>query len=216
MEKKLLALGSNGKLIVKSVSGKELSLSSNFSTSQGGKAVVFLLVDCSASMQGEGIKQAKQGTLDFSRTAIKKGYLVGLIKFDSSAELLCEPTARFPLISSKIEEFTAAGDTNLTEALRIVCQKLIGKQGYRGVVVATDGYPNESSSALEIAEEMKKDKIEILAISTPEADQEFLSRLVSRKDLNLRMRENQFKEGLNLMAGKLPFKALGHSKQDGF
>lgn len=210
--KKLLSLGSQGKLVVKSSEGKELPVSPNSSPLQKGQAIAYLLVDCSTSMTGQKIEQAKRGALDFAKTAIRKGYLLGLIKFDSSAELLCEPTATLSLISNKVKEFTATADTNLTEALKIAAEKLIGKRGYRVVVVATDGCPNDPVSALKIAQEMKKDKIEILAISTEDADQVFLSELVSRKDLNLKLEQSQFREGMNLMAKKLPFLVLEHKR----
>ncbi len=210
MEKKILALGSNGKLVVKSSDGKESPFYSEPKTSYFPKspAIVYLLVDCSESMSGEKIIQAKQGALDFAQTAIGKGYLVGLIKFDDSAQLICEPTRKASLIATGIEKFMATGSTNLTEALRLASERLLKKKGYRAAVVATDGCPNDPNSVLEVAEEMKKDKIEVLAISTEDADQNFLSKLVSRKDLNLKVEKNEFRRGMDMIARKLPIQSL--------
>ena len=210
MEKKLLGLGSDGKLVVKSSDGKEISFYSKPETSYfpKGTAVVYLLVDCSGSMFGEKIVQAKQGAGDFARTAIRKGYRVGLIDFGDEAHLICEPTRDVSLIAGSVEKIFITGSTNLTDALRMVSKRLLKKEGYRVAVVVTDGYPNDPNSALEIAEVMKQDRVEILAISTADADQNFLSRLVSRKDLNLKVEQNKFREGMNFMVRKLPTQAL--------
>jgi len=214
MEKKLLALGVDGKLVVKSSDGKEISFYSKPETSYfpKGPAVVYLLVDCSGSMAGEKLIQAQQGTLDFARTAIRKGYRVGLIDFGDEAHLICEPTRDISLIASSVEKIFITGSTNLTDALRMVSKRLLKKEGYRVAVVATDGYPNDPNSALEIAAEMKKDKIEILAISTEDADQNFLSKLVSRKDLNLKVENNELRRGMDLIARKLPVQFLEHKR----
>lgn len=209
MEKKLLSLSTEGKLVVRTADGKSQVIRPEPAVS---KPVVYLLVDCSTSMGGEKILQAKQGALDFCRTAFGKGYLVGLVKFDESAELLCNPTANLSLISGLMERFVSSGTTNLTSALKIAFQKLKGRSGYRVAVVATDGYPDESSSALETAKKMKKDKIEILAISTEDADRDFLSKLVSRKDLNLKVERNDFRSAMNFLAQKLPRQALEAGK----
>lgn len=204
MEKKILGLGSNGKLVVKSVGGKEQAVSSGFPTATGNKAIAFLLIDASGSMFGERIVQAKQGILDFARTAIKKGYLVGLVKFDSSAALLCEPTVSLSWIQLKVEELEASGGTLLAPALTIASQRLLRSRQYRVIVVGTDGCPSDPLEALRIAERLKQDGVEILAIGTDGANWEFLSKLVSRKDLNLRVEGNQFRKGMDTLARKLP------------
>lgn len=213
MEKKILSLNTEGKMVVKSSEGKQYSLSSSFSISPGSGAVVFLLIDTSGSMYGEKIDQVKQGALDFTKTALRKGYLVGLIKFDSYAVLLCEPTANFSVILGKVGELVADGGTNLAPALTIASQKMLGCRTHRAIVVATDGGPHDPVDCPRIAERMKKDGIEILAIGTEDANWEFLSRLVSRKDLNLRVRDAELKRGFNLMANKLPFKAIGYKNR---
>ncbi len=50
------------------------------------------MLDCSASMTGYKLEQAREGVLDFAKDAIRKEYLTGLIKFNSLAMHICEPT----------------------------------------------------------------------------------------------------------------------------
>lgn len=212
MEKKILSLNAEGKLVVKSADGREQSVYPSPAVFQRGRAVVYLLVDTSSSMFGEKINQAKAGALDFARSAVLKGYIVGVIVFNDTASLICEPTRDVSSITDKIQRLMAIGSTNLTDALKIASEKLLKKPGYRAAVVATDGCPNDPCSALEIAGKMKKDKIEILAISTEDADQNFLAKLVSRKDLNLKVEKNEFRRGMDAIARKLPVQFLEHKK----
>jgi len=205
MEKKILSLNAEGKIVIKSQGGREQSISYGFAIPHTGSgAIVFLLIDTSGSMFGERIAQAKQGVLDFARTAIQKGYCVGLIKFDSYATLLCEPTANFSRILAKVEELVADGGTLLVPALTITSQKLLGLRLRRVIVVATDGGPSDPLDCLKMAERLKRDGVEILAIGTEGANWEFLSKLVSRKDLNLKVEGNQFRKGMDILARKLP------------
>ncbi len=203
MEKKILSLGSNGKIIVKSTDGREQPVSFGFSGARNG-AIAFLLVDTSGSMFGEGIAQVKQGVLDFALTALRKGYLVGLVKFDDYSALLCEPTTRLSAIQARVEELKANGGTRLDPALIIASQRLMGSRVHRIVVLATDGGPHDPVECLRTAERMKKDGVEILAIATENANWEFLSKLVSRKDLNLKVEGSQFRKGMDAIARKLP------------
>ena len=208
MEKKILSLNAEGKLVVKSADGREQAVSPSPAVFQRGRAITWLLIDTSSSMDGQKIDQVKKGALDFARTAIRKNYLVGLVKFDSYAALLCGPTASFSLILAKTEELVADNGTDLASALAIVSQKLTGRRGRRVILVATDGATTDPAGCLITAEKMKKDGVEILAISTPDADRDFLEKLVSRKDLNLKVEGNEFGKGMEAIARKLPVQKL--------
>lgn len=212
MEKKILSLSAEGKLVVKSADGREQAVYPSPAIFQRGRAVVYLLIDTSSSMYGEKIEQAKAGALDFAKSAVLKGYLVGVVGFNDAASLICEPTRDVSSIADKIKKLLVMGSTNLTDALRVASEKLLKKPGYRAAVVATDGCPNDPNSALEVAEEMKRDKIEILAISTEDANRDFLSKLVSRKDLNLKVEGNEFRKGMDTIAKKLPVQFLEHKR----
>lgn len=202
---KYLALGSDGKLVIKSSDGRKFPYPARKESSFSfRKAEIFLLVDCSGSMAGEKIEQVKQGVLDFSRTALRKGYSVGLVKFETEASLLCEPTRNFSLLSDKIKDFIANGSTNLAKALEAVSYRLKGQKGDITVVVATDGVPNDPDLALKLAKNLKRKGVEILAISTEDADRDFLAKLVSREGLNLRVERNEFGKGMGFIAKKLP------------
>ena len=52
---------------------------------------VYLVIDCSSSMAGQKISEAKKGALNFTREALTKRYSVGMISFASAATHICEP-----------------------------------------------------------------------------------------------------------------------------
>ncbi len=107
----------------------------------GATGCIFLLLDCSSSMAGTKLEKAKNGALSFSRDALEKGYLLGLIKFDSHAKLIVEPCKDLSLLEVGLGTLKADGSTNMEEAIYISANFLMGLPGQKIVVVVTDGMP---------------------------------------------------------------------------
>ena len=76
--------------------------------------VVYLLIDCSGSMEGDKLNQARRGALTFAKDAQRKGYSTGLIQFDSSAEHLCDPQRELSILEGQLKGITIGGSTNMT------------------------------------------------------------------------------------------------------
>ncbi len=153
---------------------------------------VYVLIDCSGSMKGSKLDQARSGIIEFAQDAFKKEYLVGVIEFSSEAEQLCIPTNNIEIIRSKIKDLRAKGGTNMTDAIKIAHQKLKGCSGLRAMVIATDGMPESKKSSLAAADQAKEDKIEILTIGTDDADKIFLDKLASRAELSTKVPSDKF------------------------
>src|SRR3989344_9047152 len=94
-KKQLITLGSDGELALKLPGGEVRKLNSR--EMEVGRAFVYLVIDCSGSMTGHKLEQAKKGSLDFAASALHDGYEVGLISFNSAAFHLC------PLVSDLSE-----------------------------------------------------------------------------------------------------------------
>jgi uncharacterized protein YegL len=166
------------------ISASEKPVASSFAVKWGR---IYVLLDCSGSMKGKKIDQARQGTIDFARDAIKKEYKVGVIKFSGKAEHLCEPTSDIEEIKNSIKDLRASGSTNLTAALKIAREKLKGIDNPRVIVVATDGMPDSVKGSLVAANAAKDDGIDIITIGTDDADREFLKLLASRSELSAKV-----------------------------
>lgn len=153
---------------------------------------VYLVIDCSGSMKGEKLSEAKLGILGFTRDAFKKDYRVGLIKFSEKAEHLSEPTAEIGVLQNALRNLNAGGATNLTAAIKMAHSKLKDFMGIKVMVIATDGMPESVKTSLEAAEQAKAAGIQILTIGTDDADQEFLQQLASRSELSSKVNSDMF------------------------
>lgn len=150
---------------------------------------VYLLVDCSISMRGDKILQAKSGALDFAKKALGKGYVTGLIQFDSTPRLLCEPDANLSVLDNALTRITIGDLTHMAKAINLANSLLKNISSTRVIVIVTDGVPNEDGDpelTVKAASIAKKNGIDIIAIGTDDADHEFLKRIASRTDLAVR------------------------------
>jgi len=165
---------------------------------------VYFLIDCSASMAGYKLEEAKEGILDFARDAIRKDYLLGLIEFSSSATVLCKPGQNLTLLEECLKTMHASGGTNLAAAIEIASEALKDLECDRAMVIATDGLPNKVNAALKAGQEAKNNGIDIITIGTDDADQEFLKKLASRADLGRKVPAEKFAQGIASSAQLLP------------
>jgi Mg-chelatase subunit ChlD len=158
---------------------------------------VYMVLDCSASMSGYKLDQAKQGVQDFAKDAIRKEYLVGLIKFSSRATHLCEPTKEVNRLEISMKDIIATGSTNMVDAIRMARENLRTFDGSKAMVIATDGQPDNVDASLKEGLLAKRDGVEIITIGTDDAVQEFLKKLASRSDLGKKVTSQMFAKAIS-------------------
>jgi Mg-chelatase subunit ChlD len=168
------------------------------------QAYVYLVVDCSGSMAGQKLEQAKKGILDFSKDAFLKEYLVGLISFDTEARHICEPTYDIGLLNSSLEQMHSTGSTNMADAIILAHHHLKDRTSTRVIVIATDGLPDNAQYALTAGDRAKADKIDIITIGTDDADQEFLKKLASQTHLGKKVAREAFSQAISSSVKLLP------------
>ena len=170
-------------------------------------AQVYILIDCSGSM-GSGTKmdQAKKGAVGFAKEAHEKGYAVGLVTFGLDAERILPPQTDTGALFACIELLSADGGTPLTEALETAVDGLgpAAKGGEKVICVVTDGEPNNTETALAVAQDARRMNIDILAIGTDDADMQFLKELATQENLSRKVAREHFEEGISSMAKMLP------------
>lgn len=204
MVKKMLGLGSDGRLVLKLPGGQVQSIP------EPERAFAYLLVDCSSSMAGFNISQAKEGALAFAEKAVKQHYLVGLIRFADSAEILSQPQDGLAVLGSRLHRLDASGGTNMSDALDLATRELIAISGVRAIVIATDGAPNSKESTITAAKRAKAAGIDIIAIGTEDADHDFLSTLVTRSDLAVKVTAEHLRRGIADATKLLPNVSRAH------
>jgi Mg-chelatase subunit ChlD len=173
----LLRLNDQGRLCLKGTTDNQLA---------GTPLIkdVLLLIDTSGSMAGDKICQARNGAIDFSRSAAQAGYATGLAVFGDRAAMVCDPTVQSAAFERKVAAVRVGivgGSTNLAAGIDLAAKF----NDLSAVVVVTDGQPNSIEEALLSATVLKQRRIEILCIGTDDADKAFLDQLATRKELAL-------------------------------
>ena len=181
------------------------------STVLGGGSV-YLVVDCSGSMAGHKIAQAKKGALDFAGQALTKKYAVGLISFSSAASRICEPRQEVSHVRRHLPGLEPGGSTNMAVGIELATAKLKGKLGPLAMVVITDGMPDDQEAALTAARDAKESVIDIITVGTDDADQSFLRKLASRDDLVVVVAREELGKAITSAAKMLP-EAVGQSRE---
>src|ERR1035438_5455545 len=132
--RKLLTLNNEGKLSLRAANGAETEL-------QVKRRNVLLLIDTSGSMAGAKIEHAKNGAIDFARSAIAKSYVVALAIFADRAAMVCDPTsdvAHFARKIAKVRVGLVGGGTDLAAGL-VLGEKF---RDLAALVIVTDGQSN--------------------------------------------------------------------------
>ena len=202
-KKQLITLGTDGELALKSPDGSLQKLPDrNIQTSD---SFVYLLIDCSGSMSGKKIEQAKRGSLDFAVTALNDGYVVGLISFSTSTSNLCSPIDNLEELTLGVNRLRIEGGTNLTPAIEEVILQFGQKNtSTRAMVIVTDGQTTNPQAALRAADKAKLLCISILTIGTDDADLAFLAKLASDTNLVKKVTSDRLEETITQMAQMLP------------
>jgi len=165
---------------------------------------VYLVVDCSGSMEGQKLEQAKRGSLSFAKDALTKEYSTGLVQFESIAIHLCEPVRDIEVLRQHLGRIEVGNTTNMADAIQLTTKKLKDKAGFRIMVIVTDGMPDSEEAALKAGQQAKSKGIDIITIGTDDADEEFLKKLASRAELNIMVPRNQLEQGINSIVKMLP------------
>lgn len=176
------------------ISASEKPIAASFVVDWGK---IYVLLDSSGSMKRGKIDQAKLGILKFAKDAFIKNYRVGLIRFSTDVEHLCEPSDNIEILQKKIQDIRANGSTNLTVAIQIAHSKLKDFPGTRVMVIATDGMPDDYKSSLAAAGIAKADGIEIITIGTDEADEDFLRSIASRTELSSKVSSEKWAQAIS-------------------
>lgn len=162
---------------------------------------VYLLLDCSGSMESDGkLIAAKTGAAGFGKDALAQGYLVGLIAFASTPGCMLEAHSDHSALQRALAGLTAAGSTDLAAAIDMVIPKLARFGTDRAICIVTDGMPDCRNAALQAAQRAKDRGIEILTLGTDDADQAFLAQLATRKDLALKVERKLLATAITSMA----------------
>jgi Ca-activated chloride channel homolog len=122
-------------------------------------ATTVLAIDVSGSMQGAPIDQVIR-SVDFLLDGLRTEDRVGVITFSSGATVVVEPVAvdaaGKKLVRSRLSRLFAEGQTNVEAGLDLAAATLgpVEEDRRRGVIVLSDGEPNQGASTADALREV--------------------------------------------------------------
>lgn len=139
---------------------------------------IALLIDCSVSMSGTPLKDAKNAALSFINNFRVPNGRVGLITFPGG--VVHKLDHDFHSVKNKMKRLDAYNSTPMTEALDLAHNQMLVSGELDGVIVVlSDGAPDNSSSAESSAQIAKNKGLKIITIGVSGADEEFLRKIAS-------------------------------------
>jgi uncharacterized protein YegL len=134
------------------------------------------LLDVSASMEGECLREMKGGCLEAASTLLRKGLAVSAIAFESEATPIARAVRSIEEFHACVKRLETRGSTALDKALNLAHE--IMSEGSGGVVhLITDGLPDNREAALREASKLKRSGIVIRCSGVTGADLAFLAQI---------------------------------------
>lgn len=144
----------------------------------GEPLTVCLVIDCSGSMAGGKIAEARRACIEFAKELSEHpSCKLALISFSSSAHVVRDAQPADVGLDGAVSGLTAAGGTDMAAGLQRAREITADAAGRRAVVLLTDGYPNNQSATLAAAAALARDDVEIHPRGVAGADESFLRQL---------------------------------------
>lgn len=140
---------------------------------------ICLVVDHSGSMEGSNLQGAKQAVTEFLRT-VPDNVHVGLVGFESSAELLC-PLSEPAAVTRALNTLYATGGTNMASGLEIAGDVLQNAAGSKTIILLSDGVDSSDPAHLEeVLVDLEKQNIAVYSVGFGNAESSYMSSISQR------------------------------------
>ena len=141
---------------------------------------IALVMDCSGSMYGTNIVEARKAARSFVQRAMKAGRSLAVVAFPGGLKTgLTEQVAQ---VASAIDALTPIGSTPMHVGLSQAREALKGKAGVQRVyVILTDGHPDDPTATAAEANRIKRLGGRVITVGVgKQVQREFLETLCSR------------------------------------
>ena len=156
---------------------------------------VALIMDCSGSMYGTNIKEARRAAQAFAERTLQPNRQVAVVAFPGG--LKTPPTADAQRVQQALDALSPIGSTPMGEGLAAAREALKSRAGVQRVfVVLTDGHPDDPQATAAEAHRIKRMGGRIITIGVGrQVQQEFLTTLCSNASDYHHCRESVELEG---------------------
>ena len=141
---------------------------------------IALVIDCSGSMYGEKLDNAKKAAIRFL-SDIDPSFQVGLVSFQTQAKLQMTLTDNFRELGRKIDSLSAGGGNNDEGAIAIARDRVLANsKNMKVLVLLADGRPANMNAMLREADLAKQHDIQIITVGVGnDVDRDLLKRVAS-------------------------------------
>ena len=175
---------------------------------------IALVIDCSGSMSGGEIDDAKDAASRFLDNIDPSSH-VGLVSFGGRrVEIEMHLTQDFDQLRQAIENLRTRGSTPMTEAIALTRkQVLVNGQNTNVLILLTDGLPNDEDTTRTEAEIAKQQGVQIIAIGVGGGvDSDYLKQISSTLEDYYFVEESvQLESTFTTIASRLVTESSGHA-----
>ena len=138
-----------------------------------------LVMDCSGSMYGQSIDDAKTAAASFVERSLQPSRQIALVAFPGG--VMASPTGDLARLSEAIHNLTPIGSTPMAQGLRDARDLLRPRAGVQRVfVVLTDGHPDDPDAVTAEIHRIRSTGGRVVTVGVgPQVQQEFLRGLAS-------------------------------------
>lgn len=158
-------------------------------TNSGNKTSVCLVFDNSGSMSGTNIERAKEAVTGFIAN-VNQNVEVGLVRFDDSAEILCDVTSSTGQVTKAAMNLYDDGGTDIPGGLNMGIEALKNETGNKIIVLLTDGEDGNSGAMPATIERLKQEGIVVYSVGFGSAEADYLGNISSQTGGQLMYAQN--------------------------
>lgn len=143
---------------------------------------VVLLVDCSGSMYGSNIEEARKAALSFVQRSLGPNRQIAVVGFPGG--VICPLTSDEGKLESAVRGLTPIGSTPLAEGLLAARELMKNRAGVQRIyMVLTDGHPDDPEAAVAEVNRIRTSGGRVITIGVgTQVRPEFLKSLASRAE----------------------------------
>ena len=159
---------------------------------------ICLLIDCSGSMKGSKLQEAKRAAINFVQRQDISRHQVSLVSFESFPHPLLGLSKSATDFAIAIDKIIDGKSTRMDLGLAATADTLRGAIEQKVILMFTDGMPDDQNTTLSAAAIVKSGGIKIVAIATDDADVGYLSTVTGNRSLVFYTSSGQYEKGFLL------------------
>ncbi|MGD6831900.1 Hsp70 family protein [Sutcliffiella halmapala] len=180
---------------------------------------VCIALDLSGSMSGKPLKEAQEAAREFIKKLDLSHSSIGLIGFADRTKVLRHLTSEYSELIEGVEEYARVfsrketGYGNSDDPFYEAKNQLTKKDGYKFLIVLTDGLWDHQAQAITKAESCHLDGIEVIAVGFGSADKKFLQQIATSDESALFTDLSELVESFSKIAQVLSSQDLVSAKK---